>query len=438
VDARTVKTALPRASGSVLVFLILALAGVPDGECGQAQFIKGADVSFLEQVEDGGGVYTEGGEPRDVLDILDGHGINFIRLRVWHSPGDGYCDFESTLRMAARVKEKGLGLLIDFHYSDTWADPAHQTKPASWSSTTGGALEDSVRSYTAGVVAALKAQGTLPDMVQIGNEVICGMLWDDGRVCNPYDTAEQWDAFGDLVTAGILGVRDATDPADSVRIMIHIDRGGDNGASRWFFDSLLARGVDFDIIGQSFYPWWHGSLADLQANLGDLATRYGKDLVVAETAYPWTLGWHDDTHNLVGLPEHLLPGYPATVAGQHAFLADLMGIVANAPERRGRGVFYWAPEWIAAPSSGSAWENVTLFDFSGEVLGSVEAFDSAYSGVEPPAGEEPGLELNWTYPNPLRTRTAICFNLPAPALCFQLVKPAPRGDDACDNPLHRM
>jgi arabinogalactan endo-1,4-beta-galactosidase len=376
-------------------------------------FIKGADVSFLEQVEDGGGVHTEGGEPRDALDILRGHGFNFVRLRVWVNPSDGYCDLESTLRSARRAAEEGFGILIDFHYSDTWADPGQQSKPASWSATSGEALRDSVRLYTGSVMAALGEQGTPPDIVQVGNEVICGMLWDDGRVCGSYDTPQQWEALAGLMAAGILGVRDA-DTGDSVLVMVHIDRGGDNAGSRWFLDNLIASGIDFDLIGQSFYPWWHGTLSELEANLADLAERYGKGIVIAETAYPWTLGWHDDTHNTVGLPEHLHPGYPATVDGQRKFLADLMDLVSRVPDCRGLGVFYWAPEWIAAPSFGSAWENVALFDFSGEVLVSMEAFDSSYAGAEAPAGAGPALELNQPSPNPLRTATSMCFTQPLP------------------------
>lgn len=371
-----------------LLFLVTAGATAISsaGDCGQAGFIKGADVSFLEEVEKGGGVFTEGGEPRDALDILKRHGFNCIRLRVWHSPSEGHCDLESTLLMAERAKTKGFGLLVDLHYSDTWADPGRQTKPAAWSGVSGRALEDSVREYTRDVIAALASQGTLPDMVQIGNEIVCGMLWDDGRVCDSFDTPDRWGALARLLAAAITGVGDATTPGDSVGIMIHIDRGGDSGASRWFFDHLIAEGVDFDIIGLSFYPWWHGTLVDLGDNLADLSERYGKPILIAETAYPWTLDWHDDKHNIVGLPEHLLSGYPATVNGQGAFLADLMSIVAGAPDSKGRGVFYWAPEWIAARSYGSAWENVTLFDFSGEVLGSIAVFDSVYAAAGSPAG----------------------------------------------------
>jgi arabinogalactan endo-1,4-beta-galactosidase len=367
----------------LLLLLVLATAAyTTGGECGQARFMKGADISFLEEVEEGGGVYTEGGMVADPLDIFDGHGLNCIRLRVWVDPAGGYCDLESTLRMAARVKARGMGLLIDLHYSDTWADPGHQTMPAAWSGAAGDALLDSVRDYTGSVVAALIARGTPPDVVQIGNEVTCGMLWDYGRVCSPYDTPGQWEAFAGLTEAGVLGVRDAAGPADSIKVLVHIDRGGDNGGSRWFLDNLFARGVDFDLIGLSFYPWWHGTLADLEANLADLSGRYGKGLVIVETAYPWTLGWNDDTHNIVGMPEHLLPGYPATVEGQRAFLEDLMSTVAEVPDSRGLGVFYWAPEWVAAPSFGSAWENLALFDFSGEVLGSIDAFDSTHADVD--------------------------------------------------------
>ncbi len=380
--------------------------------CGESHLVKGGDVSFLEQVEDGGGVYTENGEPADLLEILGNHGFNFVRLRVWVDPPDGYCDLESTLRAAARAKEAGLGLLIDLHYSDTWADPGRQSKPAAWSGATGEALRDSVRGYTTAVIAALGAQGTLPDMVQIGNEVTCGMLWDDGRVCDSFDTDGQWDAFAGLVAAGIEGVENAVGPDDDVQTMIHIDRGGDNAACRWFYDNLLARGVDFDLVGLSFYPWWHGDLDDLGANLADLSQRYGKGIVIVETAYPWTLDWCDDTGNIVGPSADLLPGYPATVEGQRAFLSDLMAVVAGLPDGRGVGIFYWEPEWITAPSSGSAWENVTLFDFSGEVLTSIGAFDSTYAGVGAPTGSAPAVELNRAHPNPLRTSTCIGFDRP--------------------------
>jgi arabinogalactan endo-1,4-beta-galactosidase len=359
-------------------------------------FVKGADLSFLQEVEENGGVYTEDGIARDALDIFKDHGFNYVRLRLWHTPAGGHCNLENTLLMARRIKKKGLGLMLDIHYSDTWADPGHQSRPAAWEGLPFEALKDSVREYTRHVISELKAQNTLPGMVQVGNEIICGMLWDEGRVCGAWNTPLQWEQFGGLVAEGLRGIHEATGPGDSVKTVVHIDRGGDMSGSIWFFDNLIARGVDFDIIAQSFYPWWHGTLDRLEANLDTLAARCGKDLLIAETAYPWTLGWYDDTHNMVGLPEHLHTGYPATVEGQHSFLSDLMEIVAGVRDSRGAGVFYWAPDWISAPGKGSAWENVTLFSFEGEALGSMAAFDSvraAVSGrVRPEASETILLE----------------------------------------------
>jgi arabinogalactan endo-1,4-beta-galactosidase len=360
-----------RCVNALILLCIMLACSVHTYDAGRSQLrqepvlIKGADVSFLDQIEDSGGVYAEDGVARDALEILKDHGFNYIRLRIWHTPPDRYCNLERTLAMAARINDLGLGFLLDFHYSDSWADPGKQTKPVAWADLSFDDLKDSVYLYSRGVIAALDSQNTLPDMVQLGNEIICGMLWDDGRVCHPFDTPDQWAKFAALVSEGIRGVNDGAGARGSIRIMIHIDRGGDSGGSRWFFDNLLTHGVDFDVIGLSYYPWWHGTMDNLSANLEILAERYDKDIIVAETAYPWTLDWFDNTHNIVGLPEHLHPGYPASVDGQRQFLIDLMEVIRSTPGNRGRGLFYWSPEYISAPALGSPWENMTLFDFSG-------------------------------------------------------------------------
>ena len=339
-------------------------------------FIQGVDISELLKIEDHGGVFIENGIQKDALEIFKDHHINYVRLRLWHTPGDGYCNLDKTLLMAQRIKDAGLKFMLDFHYSDTWADPGHQAKPGAWGNLSFQALEDSIHTYTSHVIAALKNQNTLPDIVQIGNEITCGMLWDDGRICAQYNSPSQWKKFGSLVNHAIAGVKDCLTSGDSVKIMIHIDCGGNNTSSRWFFDNLLTQNVDFDIIGLSYYPWWHGTFGELEYNTRDLAGRYHKDIIIVETAYPWTLGWYDNTHNIVGDSSQLLPDYPASVEGQKEFLVDLIDLVKNIPDEKGLGLFYWAPEWVSTAQSGSPWENMTLFDFYGEMLDSITAFDS--------------------------------------------------------------
>jgi len=347
------------------------------------ELLLGGDVSFIPQIEDRGGVYRDSGKVKDPFQIFADHGFNLIRLRLWHNPRDGYCGLERTLQMARRVKKRGFKFLLDFHYSDSWADPGHQYKPAAWANLSFEALKDSVRDYTRRVVAALIAQGTRPDMVQIGNEITAGMLWNEGRVGGSYDTPHQWRNLAELIGAAICGLRGSGPGADSMRVMIHIDRGGDNRGARWFFDRLLAQGVDFDVIGLSFYPWWHGALSALEANLNDLAIRYHKDLMVVETAYPWTLQGYDAVGNIVGSSSQLHPGYPASVEGQAAFLREVIRLVRRVPSGRGIGVCYWAPEYISVPGLGSPWENNTLFDFQGNALSSMSVFAERPPAVEP-------------------------------------------------------
>jgi len=369
---KKIPTLLPLLFISIHFLTSQIQAGVAAND--SAVFIKGADVSFIPQIEDLGGIYKENGLSTDPLTVFKNHDFNYIRLKIWHTPDEDYNNLAKILLMAQRIKSVGMKFLLDFHYSDTWADPGKQTKPSAWQGLSFSILKDSVYQYTHDVLKALNDQGTLPDMVQIGNEITVGMLWNDGRVDGSYDTDTQWNQFTELLNAGIRGVRESCDNGDSVKIMIHIDRGGNNTASRWFFDNLLSKGVDFDIIGLSFYPWWHGTLSNLQTNLNDLATRYDKDLIVAETAYPWTLDWADTMDNIVGSSDDLLAGYPASVSGQKKFLRDIMDIIGNVPNGKGRGLFYWAPEYISITPIGSPWENNALFDFDGNVLESMDIF----------------------------------------------------------------
>jgi beta-galactosidase len=243
----------------------------------------GADISFLPQLESRGMKFQDKGQEKDAIAILKDHGFNYVRLRIFndpardsgYSPRQGFCDLEHTKQMAKRVKAAGLKLLLDFHYSDTWADPQKQYKPAAWRGQDFTTLRKSVYDYTKMVMLALKEQGTLPDMVQVGNEINHGMIWPEGQVGHP-------DSLAGLIDAGINGVRVV---APSTTIMLHIALGGQNEESRFWLDNMIERGLDFDVIGLSYYPRWHGTLADLSHNLNDLATHYKKDVIVVEYSH---------------------------------------------------------------------------------------------------------------------------------------------------------
>ncbi len=339
----------------------------------------GADLSFLPQLEARGARFHDSAGTTDALTLLHRHGFGWVRLRLWHRPRDGHSGLEEVLAMARRARRDGLGVLLDLHYSDSWADPGTQTLPAAWANLSFEALEDSVHRYTREVVASLCAQHTPPEMVQLGNEIRGGMLWDHGRVGGAFDTRAQWRQFARLLKAGARGVRDGAGAhALAPRIMLHVEGGGDAEACRVFFDRIVAEQVPFDLIGVSYYPWWHGGLDRLKETLALLGPRYGRDVVVVETAYPWRLAPLDATHNLVGLPHQLLRGYEASPAGQAEFLRDLAEIVAAAP--RGRGVFYWAPDWITAPGLGSAGENLALFDSTGLLLPAADTLGRRSAG----------------------------------------------------------
>jgi arabinogalactan endo-1,4-beta-galactosidase len=321
---------------------------------------------------DNGGVYAdENGVAGDALSILAAHGLNAVRLRVWVDPPDGYHNEAELLDMARRVKHLGLKLLVDFHYSDNWADPGKQNKPAAWKDLAFEPLKQALYDHTLGVCAALKAQGTPPDMVQIGNEINGGLLWPDG-------STDHWDQLAALLKAGYQAVK--TCSPDS-QVMLHLAEGGNNAGSRTWFDEAVQHGVPFDLIGLSYYPYWHGSLDDLQNNLDDLAARYGKDLVVAETAYPFTSQDKDGFGNIIST--QVVAGYDFTPDGQKRLLADVMEIVRTVPAGRGLGVFYWEPTWTAVPgngwdpadpSSGNGWENQALFDFNNRALPAMSLF----------------------------------------------------------------
>ncbi len=292
-----------------------------------SEYAIGADLSSVAQAEHAGPVFMDGGEPKPALQIFKDHGYNWIRLRLFHTPTRLPNNLEYTIALAKQAKQLGYKFLLDFHYSDTWADPQKQFIPKAWEGMSHEQLVDAVFSYTRDSITAFRDAGAMPNMVQIGNEITGGMMWPDGKLPN------NWSNFADLLKAGIRGVDEGHGEAPRPLIMIHIDRGGDQQGTKWFFDKCKEFGVEYDVIGQSFYPWWHGSLDDLRKNLDFMAVEYHKDIYVVEAAYNWRPAEYRNK-----------PGpFSESPEGQKKFLEAVNQAVQETPEHRGKGVFWWEP-----------------------------------------------------------------------------------------------
>jgi arabinogalactan endo-1,4-beta-galactosidase len=356
-------------------------------------FIMGSDVSMLAQLEANGALFYENGVATDCLQILRDHGVNWIRLRIWNDPtdekgvalGGGNDDLKTVSGLAARAKKLGLKFLLDFHYSDWWADPGKQNMPKAWVGLDLDHLKTALYDYTSGVIGDLARAGAMPDMVQIGNEINGGMMWPVGATSSRGSAKiGGYDALAALLSAGIKAVHDAdpngSDPARRAKTMIHLANGGDNGLYRTVFDALTQRNVDFDAIGLSYYGYWHGPLADLVANMNDVSQRYHKPVAVVETAYGYALLDSDSMTNLFNANSEKEGGYLATVQGQATAVRDVMAAVAQVPGGMGLGVFYWEPDWYAVEGAGwktgqgDEWENQAMFDPLGRALQSMYVF----------------------------------------------------------------
>ena len=366
------------------------------------QFIKGVDISMLRQVEENGGLFYDDGNQVDAMELFKSKGFNTARVKVWHTPSLNYNSANEVLETALRATSAGLDVLLNFHYSDTWADPSNQNKPSAWDDLNFETLCDSVRQYSHGLVTRLKNQNTLPKYVQIGNETDCGILWPDGYVCGESNSEIQWEKLRTLFANAIEGINSALDIEDTLKIISHVSSGGN-----WFFNNLMLEGIDFDILGISYYPMWHGTLADLEQNINNLSNQFQKPVLVLETAYPFTLQWNDNTHNVLGLETQLLPGYEASEEGQVLFLNDLVSLVNE--NIFGLGLCYWAPDWISTDQFGSPWENQTLFDFEGESLEALSVFDNETVSVKDIDNFAPNIFYN--YPNPFNAKTTIQYHI---------------------------
>ncbi|EES72540.1 MULTISPECIES: glycoside hydrolase family 53 protein [Paenibacillus] len=383
------------ALASVFVLIVPAITPAPKAKA-SSSFIMGGDVSMLHEVEQRGGKFYDNGVEKNALEILSDHGMNAVRLRLWVDPydsdgnpyGGGTNDLATTISLAQRAKALGMDVLLNFHFSDFWADPGKQNKPKAWKNLTYSQLLTTVYDYTNSVITQMKAAGALPDMVQVGNEASSGILWDDGKVGGGIDDFTQ---LGELLTSAINGIHAALAPGEDIEIVLHLDHGGDNNLYTWWFDKIEEQNVDYDIIGLTYYPFWHGTMGELAYNLNAISNRYNKDVMIVETAYGFTLDDGDGLGNSFYTTEEEVGGYPASVAGQTAYLRDLKEIVQDVPNNHGRGIFWWEPTWLPVEGAhwgseagklynndtgllSNPWDNQTLFDFSGNLLSTVSVF----------------------------------------------------------------
>lgn len=331
-------------------------------------FYKGMDLSFLPQgMDEGMEVKDFDGKVMEPLALVKKYGVNAVRLRLWNEPdkvadAKGYCDLAHTIEMAKQIKQYGMSFMLDFHYSDYWADPGNQTKPAAWKELHGKELADAVYLFTRDTLLSLKQEGVLPDIVQIGNEIRSGLLFPDGELPDV-------EGMTALINAGIRGARDVADK-ERMQVMIHLDQGGRYRFLKDWFDNAIAAGMlDFDLIGLSYYPFWHGTFTDLKETAEQLVKDFHKPIMVVETAHAWRKskkGFIDDAQERIA-------GIPATPEGQKQVVDMVMNIVASLPDGMGQGVYYWEP--LCVPDGQGGWnESMGILAEDGTVMDTIRSF----------------------------------------------------------------
>ena len=349
----------------IAILLLAPLAALPADEAETMPFHKGGDISMLTQFEKEGLVFKEQGKPVDLIRVMMRHGCNTFRVRLFVNPngtGDTIQDLNYMITLGKRVKDAGARFLLDFHYSDTWADPGHQATPAAWKDLSFVELEKKVEDYTLDVMTKCREAGCPPDLVQIGNEIQTGIMKPLGDY---QKDGSGWKQYGLLLSAGVRGVERSDVPA---RIVIHAQNGGNARAIDSFCQRLQELQVHYDILALSFYCEWQGVPANLVKTL-EAAAAFGKPILVAEVAYPWKgdrKGYREKAENFP---------YPFTPAGQRDFLAEILRIVRCAPKGLGRGVIWWHPESVKFDNR-RVWKGGTcaLFDDQGVVLPALAAF----------------------------------------------------------------
>lgn len=365
----------------------------------------GVDLSYLNEMEDCGEVFTENNIPKDVYEIFADHSSNLIRLRLWHTPawqdninrGNRYSDYADVKKSMQRAKAAGMDVLLDFHLSDIWTDPGHQVVPAAWSAVVNNlnVLQDSLYNYVYKTLTDLEAEGLLPAMVQIGNETNKGILLS--QAVNDAGWSLDWSRNAALFNRAIEAVRDVESNANkSIKVMLHI---ADPKHADWYTSNFISNGVtDFEVVGISYYHQFHGenSIPQVGGIVADLIQDHGKEVMIVEAGYPWTASWDDNANNIISMSH---PNYaPLSPMQQERWLTDLSAAVIN---NGGSGVIYWEPAWVSSSCStqwaqGSHYENATFFDFQNNVHadGGIKWLDKASTLSVSPA-ERLNFEVTW-------------------------------------------
>lgn len=337
------------------------------------EFNMGVDLSYVNQIEDYGGVYRDSGKVKDCFQILKDQGANTVRVRLWHTPawigslnnGKLYYDLYGTEVTMRRAKQAGMAVSLDIHYSDRWADPQTQETPAAWAGLPLSVLKDSVYHYTLAVLEYYKSKDLTPEMVQVGNENNNGMCWPVGKI-----VSNNFSSYAELLNSGIKAVRDfSVTSAIKPKVIIHEAQLQTAG---WWLQGITQAGVsDYDIIGLSHYTKWSSvkTMQGVTDTIRKLVNAYGKTVMIVETGFPWTTGNADGYNNIFSAAD-TATGYPISAESQFRYLKDLTQAVIDGG---GKGVQFWEPAWITSGlndgwGTGSSWDNVTLFDFSGNVL----------------------------------------------------------------------
>ncbi|WP_312350871.1 glycoside hydrolase family 53 protein [Sphingobacterium multivorum] len=330
-----------------LIGLCLGLSGCHDKDnlkvdIPKTHLAKGADVSWITEMEASGmQFFNAGGSAVDGLKILRGLGMDAVRLRVWVDPEQGWCNKNDVLVKARRAHYLGMRIMVDFHYSDTWADPGQQTKPAAWKSLSFDGLKKAVSDHTMEVLQLLKDSGISPEWVQVGNETGNGMLWEDGKA------SVSMANYATLNNAGYDAVK-AVFPA--AKVIVHLHNGFDNDLFRWMFDSLKKNGGKWDVIGMSLYPTpenWEERNAACISNIKDMVARYNSEVMICEVGMSW-----DEADSA------------------EIWLKDLFNAVNSVPDQKVLGIFYWEP------LAYGGWNGYTLgaFDNNGRPTKALNAF----------------------------------------------------------------